>query len=323
MKKYPLLMRPVSKQTIWGGERLKKEYGKTASFDKIAESWELTSRPDGINIIENGEYAGMTLAEYCELGGADVLGKNCCRYDRFPLLIKFIDAADRLSIQVHPDNEYAQKIHGELGKTEMWYIVDCEKDSKLVYGLRAGCTAEDLKEAVSEGRVEDVMNYVPVKKSEVYFIPSGQVHAIGSGILIAEIQQNSNITYRVHDYDRIQADGKPRELHTDRALDVIRIRTEDEINALRFAVPDDKGDFDTLCSCEYFAVRRYVTDGEREIFVSDDSFVSVLVLEAKEASISCVGNLCDMKKGDSFFIPAGSGGVIIRGKSDIITSKIN
>ena len=187
MKKYPLKLSAVFKEIIWGGTRLKEEYGKVCDLDKLAESWELTVRPDGMNVITNGEYAGMTLGEYL---GEEAKG--------FPLLIKLIDACDKLSIQVHPNDEYAMKNEGEYGKTEMWYIVDALPGSKLVYGL-SGYDPDTFRKALADGECEKYLNYVDVKKGDVFFIPSGCVHAIGAGILIAEIQQSSKVTYRVYD----------------------------------------------------------------------------------------------------------------------------
>ncbi len=319
MNKYAMLMKPVSKEIIWGGDKLKKNYEKTAPFDKIAESWELTVRENEMCVIENGEYSGTTVGDYIANDRVGILGTSCEKYDRFPLLIKFIDAADRLSIQVHPDDEYALAREGELGKTEMWYIMEAEEGAKLVYGLKDGCTTEELSRAVNEGRVEEMLNFVPVRKGEVYFIPSGQVHAIGAGIMIAEIQQNSNITYRVYDYDRKGADGKPRQLHTQQALEVIKLRTNEEIDEIRFSRTDEKDSGTTLASCEYFTVKKYLTNDKLTLNAGDDSFLSILVLEAENCTIGS----CSAKTGDSFFIPAGTGAVEINGKAEIIVSKVN
>ena len=325
MKKYPLLMRPVSKEILWGGDKLKKEYAKTAPFEKIAESWELTVRSDGMSVIANGVYAGMSMERYIALGKTDVLGTNCKKYDRFPLLIKFIDAADNLSVQVHPDDAYALPKENEFGKTEMWYIMDAEPGAKLVYGLADGCTLEEFAGAVADGTVEEKLNYVEVHRGEVYFIPSGQVHAIGAGILIAEIQQNSNITYRVYDYNRRQSDGSLRQLHTDKALDVIKIRTEDEIDAIRFAEAPGSANCEILCACEYFTSEKYVTSRENVAVVHVDagSFVSILVLEADGGCLEMGDEILPLHRGDSYFIPAGNADVRISGNAEIITTKIN
>ncbi|MBQ8370907.1 MAG: class I mannose-6-phosphate isomerase [Clostridia bacterium] len=325
MPNYPILLRPVSKEIIWGGSKLKNDYGKSAPFDKIAESWELTVRPDENSVIANGKYAGMTLGQYISADRARILGTNGVKYDRFPLLIKFIDAADKLSIQVHPDDAYGLANEGELGKTEMWYIMDCEPGACLVYGLKEGCTTEEFAAAVAQGRTEEMLNFVPVKKGDVYFIPAGQVHAIGAGILIAEIQQNSNVTYRVYDYNRPGADGKPRELHTAKAIDVVKLRSEAEIDAIRFAQPKPQGNYEVLASCDYFTTRKYVTDSDNvAVFhAHKTSFLSLLILDAEDAVLDNGHEQLPLRKGDSYFLPAGSGEYIITGKSEFLTTCVN
>jgi len=297
---YPLKLVPVCKEIIWGGTRLKSEYGKVSELDKIAESWELTVRGDGMNVIDNGEYKGMTLGEY--------LGDKA---EGFPLLIKLIDACDKLSIQVHPDDDYAREKEGEYGKTEMWYIVDAEPGAKLVYGLK-NYNKDTFRAAVENGTLEDYMNYVDVKKGDVFFIPAGCVHAIGAGILIAEIQQSSNVTYRVYDYMRRGKDGKLRELHVDKALDVIIDHTEEGIEAIRYA---DGKDASSLANCKYFKVDRYVLDGSMTLS-ADNGFLHILCLDGEGdiGGVSC-------KKGESILLPAGLTDVAVSGKGfEIITS---
>ncbi len=324
MKKYPMLMCPVSKEIIWGGDKLKKEYNKTSPFEKLAESWELSVRSKEMCIIENGEYAGLELGSYIGRNPLSVLGNNAQRYDRFPLLIKFIDANDKLSIQVHPDNEYSLANEGELGKTEMWYIIDAEPGAKLVYGLTDGCTVDELAEAVKNGKTEEKMCYTEVKPGDVYFIPSGQVHAIGAGILIAEIQQNSNITYRVYDYERRQPDGSLRQLHTEKALDVIKVRSEDEINKIRFELPCETSG-ELLCSCEYFTSVKYNSSRDNSIGLNagEDSFMSVLVINADGAVIMSEGYTFPVAKGESYFIPAGTGEIVLSGDAEFIVTTVN
>ncbi|MBE6542373.1 MAG: mannose-6-phosphate isomerase [Ruminococcaceae bacterium] len=325
MKKYPILLRPVSKSTIWGGNLLKSEYGKTSHLDNIAESWELTVRDNENSVIANGDYSGTLLSDYISEDRIGILGTNAEKYDRFPILIKFIDAADRLSIQVHPDNEYARKNANELGKTEMWYIVKAERGAQIVYGLRGGYTAEDFAKYVRLGRTEEILNYVDVREGDVYFIPSGQVHAIGAGILIAEIQQNSDVTYRVFDYNRRQSDGSLRQLHTQEAADVINVRTSPEIEKIQFSVPDHENGGTLLCSCEYFKSKKYsISSGDSVKLLSDkSSFVSILVLESSEAVISTKIGTYDISKGESYFIPAGFGEFSICGHCEVIVTEIN
>lgn len=313
----PIKLNPEFKEIIWGGNRLKKEYNKISNLNNIAESWELTVRPDGMNTISGGKFDGLTMEKYIEMNGFSVVTNKAI--DRFPLLIKFIDAEDNLSVQVHPDDEYGLKNANSLGKTEMWYIIDATPNAKLVYGLKEGVTNEMFKQAINDGKVEQMLNYVPVKKGDVFFIPSGLVHAIGSGILLAEIQQNSNITYRVYDYNRKGKDGKPRELHVSDALNVIVNRNESEINEIRYS--KGKSSDNNLANCEYFNVDRYVIDDKITLSASSDSFNSILCLDGS-GTITYNSEQFSVVKGDSYFIPAGLGNYEISGNLEIIVSKI-
>ena len=214
---------PAFKDYLWGGTRLRDEYGKNCDFDKVAESWELSCHKDGPSVVADGEDKGLTLREYIEKHGKAVLGTDCEAFEDFPILIKLIDAKDNLSVQVHPDNDYAQRVEGEYGKTEMWYIVDCDEGAELLYGFKHEISKEEFAERIANNTLLDVTNNVPVHKGDVFFIKAGTLHAIGKGILIAEIQQNSNTTYRIYDYGRVGKDGKPRELHVEKAKDVTKL----------------------------------------------------------------------------------------------------
>jgi len=314
----PIKLNPVSKEIIWGGNRLKTEYNKKSDLKNIAESWELTVRPDGMNTIIGGEFDGYTMAEYIEKMGDSVISRQ--KQDFFPLLIKFIDACDNLSVQVHPDDEYGLKNANSLGKTEMWYIIDAKPGAELVYGLKQGVTNEMFAKAIENGNVEEMLNYVPVKKGDVFFIPSGLVHAIGAGILLAEIQQNSNITYRVYDYKRVGNDGKPRELHVKDALNVIVNRTEDEIDKIRYS--KGKSISSNLANCDCFNVCKYDVKSAMFFNVDQNSFNSLLCLDG-EGTIFCDNKTYPLTKGDSYFIPAGIGGYVVNGNVSVIVSKIN
>ena len=209
---YPIKLKPAFKDYLWGGTRLRDDFGKDCDFDKIAESWELSCHKDGNSVVADGEFAGLTLAQYIEKEGKSVLGTNCEKFENFPILIKLIDAKDNLSVQVHPNNEYAQRVEGEYGKTEMWYVLDAAPGAQLIYGFKEKISKEAFKAAIENNTLPQVLNHVDIHKGDVFFIEAGTVHAIGKGALIAEIQQNSNVTYRVYDYDRRGADGKPPEL---------------------------------------------------------------------------------------------------------------
>ena len=323
LTKYPMKLRPVTKQAIWGGTKLIDSYYKTAPFDKIAESWELTVREDGMSVIDNGPYAGMSLDAFIAKDPENILGTDGIG-DRFPLLVKFLDAFDDLSVQVHPDDVYALTNEDDLGKMEMWYIMEAEPGAQLVYGLAEGCTVAQFCQAVASGNTQSVLRYVPVKAGECYFIPHGLVHAIGAGILIAEIQQNSNVTYRVYDYDRKQADGTLRQLHVAQAMDVVRSYTDAEIAAERYSVekPDSA---DVLCDCQYFKVTKYTSAKDKcaEFCVDDRSFASVLVVNADGGQMVHNGVTYDVRRGDSYFLPADAGKVAFTGDVTVLVSVIH
>ena len=203
-----LKLKPSFKDYLWGGHRLVDDYQKEYDGAILAESWELSCHPDGPSYIVNGEHAGKTLREFIETEGKEVLGTNCERFEDFPILAKFIDARDSLSIQVHPDDAYALKYEGQYGKTEMWYVMDCEPGAYLYYGFNREVSAEEFAERIEKETLEEVLYKVEVHKGDVLFIEARTLHAICKGILIAEIQQNSNLTYRIYDYGRVGADGK-------------------------------------------------------------------------------------------------------------------
>ncbi len=304
-------LKPVTKHIIWGGERLSRDYGMGENGEKIAEAWELTCRGDGDNEIISGKYTGRLLSEFVR-ENPQALGTKQ-KGDRFPLLIKLIDAEADLSIQVHPDDEYALSHTDDMGKTEMWYIVDAKPGAKLIYGLKRKYTRDELKTAIAAGTLESLMNYVEVKSGETYFIPSGLVHAIGAGILIAEIQQNSNITYRVYDYNRRQPDGSLRQLHIEPALDVIE-RFDPE------AVKVEKTG-DVIASCKYFEVRAIALDGEKTVYAGEESFLHLMITDG-ECEIICAGEKISTKKGGSVFVAAASGNVTLKGNATVIVSSL-
>lgn len=310
------------KDYIWGGNRLREEYGKKLDSDRIAESWELSCHKDGQSVIDGGDFGGKTLSEYIEKKGKSVLGSNCERFEYFPILIKLIDAKDNLSVQVHPSNDYAMRVEGEYGKTEMWYIVDCNEGAELLYGFRHEISKEEFAERIRNNTLLEVTNNVPVHKGDVFFIESGTLHAIGKGILIAEIQQNSNTTYRIYDYGRVGADGKPRQLHVDKALDVTeRIPPKYPTKAQGAPEKVEGGTRTLLRSCEYFNVNRLEPDGTMRLCADEKSFNSLLVLDGEVTISSADGNMT-AKKGDSIFVSAGTGDYTVSGKGEIILTDI-
>ncbi len=318
---YPMKMNPPFKDYIWGGTRLKTEWGKKSDLAIVAESWELSCHPSDPSVVANGEYAGKTLPEVLEMLGKGALGTDCDAFDRFPILIKLIDAKNDLSIQVHPDDEYALKNESEYGKTEMWYIVDADEDASLVYGFNKDITKEEYKAAIEENKLMDVLNKVPVHKGDVFFIPAGMVHAIGKGILIAEIQQNSNITYRVYDYGRLGADGKPRELHVEKAVEVSNLTKPEAVGALGEAVSENGIKKTMLASCKYFTTEKLEISEKAALRACDKSFVSLLFLEG-EGYINFGDGQVAFNKGDSFFIPANTGNFEIDGAATVLLTRV-
>lgn len=310
-----LKLKPSCKDYIWGGHRLAEEYGKEYDGEVLAETWELSCHPDGPSYIANGKYAGQTLQQYIDAEGKERLGTNCRRFRDFPILTKFIDARDNLSIQVHPDNRYALKNEGQYGKTEMWYVMDAGKEAYLYYGFKKEISKEEFARRIREDTLLEVLNAVPVQKGDVLFIESGTIHAIGKDILIAEIQQNSNITYRVYDYGRIGKDGKKRDLHIEKALAVTN----------RVPIVKDKSSYPHVADCDYFTVDKLNLDGnvmkKMEGSVSDLSFASILMLDG-EGIIYNQGETLEFKKGDSFFLAAGSGTYTIEGYCDALITTI-
>ncbi len=307
---------------LWGGNRLREEYGKVLDSDKIAESWELSCHKDGQSIVACGEYAGKTLSEYIEAKGNSVLGTNCERFEYFPILIKLIDAKDNLSVQVHPSNDYAMRVEGEYGKTEMWYIVDCNEGAELLYGFKQEISKDEFVERINNNTLLEVTNNVPVHKGDVFFIESGTLHAIGKGILIAEIQQNSNTTYRIYDYGRVGADGKPRQLHVDKAVDVTELTPPRYPTTAEGAVESIAGGTKTLLrSCEYFNVNKVELDGTAAFTADSKSFNSILVLDG-ECTVSANGENISASKGDSLFVDAATGEYTVSGKAELIVTDI-
>ncbi len=314
-----LKLKPVFKDYIWGGTRLKSDFGFECEYDKVAEGWMLSCHKDGKNTVTGGEYDGKTLDEVIELNGKQqTVGTRSLDFPYFPVLIKLIDAKDNLSIQVHPDNEYAQRVEGEFGKTEIWYVLDAADDAKLIYGFKDKISSEEFEKAIRNNTLTDVLNSVNVKKGDLFFIEAGTVHAIGKGTLIAEIQQNSNTTYRVYDYGRVGADGKPRELHIKKAVDVSKTQPPKyDIKPMGKPEKLDCCIKTLLTKCDLFTVNLFEIDGNIGLYADETSFNHILVTGGN-GSI----DKTDFKKGDSFFVPAGYGKYEIKGKCEIIVTNI-
>lgn len=312
MNTEPIKLEAPVKDYIWGGRRLIEEFNKKTDAEKAAESWELSTHPAGESTVITGDHAGMKLSEYIAAEGNECLGTNAEQFDFFPLLIKLIDAKDNLSIQVHPDDEYALRVEGEFGKTEMWYIADCDEGAYLYYGLNREVTKEEFAERIKNNTLLEILNKVYIKKGDVFFIPSGTIHAICAGTLICEVQQNSNTTYRVYDYDRRDAAGNARELHIDKAIDVSRLTPSPKQEERRGSV---------LASCKYFTVEEVICEKTLETGLDTGSFRSLIVLDGI-GTLTAGGKTIELAKGDSIFIPAQKGRAVLKGRLHGILSRV-
>lgn len=311
----PLKLKAAFQDYIWGGTRLRREYGKPCNFERVAESWELSCHPNGLTTIVNGIYKGMSLKEYLEQDWATLVGDGAARFSSFPVLIKLIDAAQDLSVQVHPNDHYAREHeNGENGKTECWYVVDCEEGAALAYGFNRELTREEFRARIEDGTLLDYVQLVPVHKGEVFFIEAGTLHAIGAGMLIAEIQQNSNVTYRVYDYDRLGTDGKPRELHIDKAVDVTKTWAAPP-RIHRTAMQRNGYTATIIADCPYFTTWELVITEEANVPASEgESYTHLLVTDGEGVLIYDDGVMMPLAKGDSVFLPANFGCYLLRGK---------
>ncbi len=316
-----LKLTPAIKDYIWGGTRLSKEFDMLSFADRQAEAWVLSCHKDGESIVENGEFKGRTLSDVLKNEGKNYLGTNCEKFEEFPILIKLIDAKDNLSVQVHPDDEYAMRVEGEYGKTEAWYIVDCDEDAEIIYGFKKDISKEEFRQSIENNTLLDYVNRVKVKKGDIFFIEAGTLHAICKGILLAEVQQNSNTTYRVYDYGRLQ-NGKPRELHIDKAVDVTSTKALDCSGAPMGETIDHESFSETLLTkCGLFTVRRLEITEKATVTADETSFVSLVCLDGN--GVVMHGDSCvTLYKGESLFVPAGYGEFEILGNLTVIESRV-
>ncbi len=319
MEDEPLRMRPCYKSYLWGGNRLKSEFGKTDAPEITAESWELACHPDGNSVIADGPLCGKTLEELGQMDREGFWG-TACLPGAFPIIVKLIDAKEKLSIQVHPSDESA--LLGEHGKAEMWYIVDCEPQAFLYLGFSRRITREELLRRADDGTICEVLNRVPVSKGDVFYIVPGTIHAIGSGVVIAEIQQNSNTTFRVYDYHRRGPDGQLRQLHLERAADVTSylpiIPEECRANSVAtfpgFTMTE-------MFSCRFFRAYRVDVRESVKLRCDGQSFQHLLCVDGNGV-IEQNGKMYLMGRGDSFFMPAAMGEYRICGACRVLLSRI-
>jgi len=310
-KLYPLKFKSILKDKIWGGKKLNEILAKTEAGVSCGESWEISTIKGSISVVKDGFLAGNNLEELIEVYMGDLVGDKV--YDKFglefPLLIKYIDANDNLSIQVHPDDAIANERHGSSGKTEMWYVIDSEPGASLISGFNRELNKEEYLEALDSGSLKDILNFEKTRPGDVFFMPAGRVHAIGSGILLAEIQQSSDITYRIYDWDRKDAEGKSRDLHTEAALDVIDFTRYDNY---RTSYEKLMNKTVNIGKCKYFTtnIMQFNKIVEKD-FNFIDSFVIYMCVEGKLSILSPENKSVEMKKGETVLIPADIKNIIL------------
>lgn len=305
-------LKPACKDYLWGGDRLTQEYGIEYDGDICAEAWVLSCHKDGISTITSGINSGKLLSEQVKENKA-ILGTNCEKFEEFPILIKFIDAKKALSIQVHPDNDYALANENQYGKTEMWYVLEANEGSFLYEGFEKEIDKAEFIKRINDNTLTEVIHKKYVKRGDVIFIEPGTLHAIGEGILLAEIQQNSNVTYRIYDYGRLGADGKPRELHVSKAVDVTKLERPKEY------VPEGGH----LGICEYFCVDKADVSGNSPYRgrAGAESFVSILIIEG-HCTVKTATETCNMKKGESLFVEANTGEFTVEGQAELLITTV-
>lgn len=321
MKRKPFMLKPASQDYLWGGNRLNDDYNLGLPVSPLAEAWMCSTHPDGLSTLSSGELLSDVLQLHPEWLGSHSLAVTDGR-PKLPILIKLIDAKSDLSVQVHPDDEYAREYEGQWGKTEMWYVLGAKKESELIYGFNQNVTADQVREAVECGSIEALLNHVPVHKDDVFFIESGTVHAIGAGCLVAEIQQSSNLTYRLYDYDRTDRWGQKRELHLEKALDVAKLSSSTTPRQpLRVLKYKNGYASELLTRCRYFQVERMLLNTENrklaDFQTEKNSFHALLCVDGCGV---LYGDdvMLTFFKGDCIFVPAESVPLKLHGKAQIL-----
>ena len=303
MINYPIKFTPILKNKIWGGEKLKEILNKESSSNNIGESWELSSVEGDVSLVANGEYKGVSLTNLIETQKENLVGKKVYKEfgNKFPLLFKFIDAKENLSIQLHPNDKLAKERHNSFGKTEMWFVMDADENSELNVGFSEAMTPEKYKQAIVDKNILEKLNFEKVTKGDSFFIKEGLVHAIGAGCLIAEIQQTSDITYRIYDWDRVDDQGNERELHTDLAIEALDYKA---IGANKCEYKKTENQSSNIASCEYFTTN-YIKIND--LFTRDlsriESFVTYICV-AGNGTIEIEGKKEGIKRGETLLIPA-------------------
>jgi mannose-6-phosphate isomerase len=318
MKKLePLKFNPIFAYRIWAGDQLKTVLQKPYSEFKIGESWELSGVKNQVSIVSEGCFKGERLDELIRSYGADLVGESVYNDfgNEFPILIKFIDAAQDLSIQVHPGDELAKTRHNSLGKTEMWYVITSEDDARLIVGFKEGVTKEHYQKALKEECLESLLQYHHIKEGDTFFIPTGTIHAIGAGTLLAEIQQTSDVTYRVYDFNRIDKDGNKRELHTDLALEALNYNG---VDGFKQSYTTDENQPNTLVHCPYFKTNFIPLNGSCELNFSARSSFTILMSVKGAVEIEVNKKMYVLNFGETILIPAQIEQLTLKGTAHLI-----
>ena len=317
----PFKFEPYLKSVLWGGEKIAKYKGIVTDQHNIGESWEISGVDGHESVVAEGDDKGLNLRQIIEKYKGDLVGNAVyAKYgDTFPLLVKIIDAKGDLSVQVHPDDTLAKARHNSYGKTEMWYIIDAEEGAPIYAGLSKQITPEEYEKLVADNAIMDVIARHDSHAGDLFFLPAGRIHAIGAGNLLAEIQQTSDITYRVYDFDRRDANGNPRELHTEQAKDAIDYTV----------YPEYKSEYDRngknatpLVKCQYFDVKREIIDGVSTIDASTDSFMIIMCLDGEATITDNLGGVTHVKKGESILVPAVITSMKAEGNATFMTSTV-
>lgn len=315
---YPIRFIPIMKERIWGGNKLKSVFKKVTNKEKIGESWEISDVEGDVSVVANGSLKGKTLKDLIKVYQKEFLGSKVFNQfgEKFPILIKFIDAKTPLSIQVHPNNELAKERHNSFGKNEMWYIMDVEKDAELIIGFKKELTKKEYLHALNNNSILEVLNSEKINKGDAFYIPTGRVHAIGAGTVLAEIQQTSDITYRIYDYKRVDAKtGKERELHTDLAIDAISFETK---NTYKTVYETKKNESKPLVHSPYFKTDIIELKGAiHKDYSSLDSFVIYMCVEGS-FNIICNNEEQTINKGETILIPATITDIDLKGEATIL-----
>ncbi|MGP1992737.1 type I phosphomannose isomerase catalytic subunit [Zobellia laminariae] len=302
---HPLKFNPILKERLWGGTKLKDVLGKPIENDITGESWELSTVPGDISVVSNGDLAGASLQDLIEKDPESVLGKSV--YKRFgtdfPILIKFIDAKQDLSIQLHPNDELAKKRHNSFGKTEMWYVMDADDDASLIVGFNKDVSKEEYAKSIENDTLLDLLNYEKVKEGDTFFINTGKIHAIGAGVLLAEIQQTSDVTYRVFDFNRKDKNGNLRELHTEQALDAIDYNKKDDF---KVEYKNDKNTVNDMVDCPYFKTDFLDLNSDLTQNVTNRDSFTIFMCVGGSATIANENGSVEIKKGETTLLPAAS-----------------